>query len=1103
MLKRLSILLLAISASFFGFAQTTTSSITGTVKDNVGQPLASATVTATHVPSGTNYSTLSSKDGVFSLQGLRVGGPYQVKIDFVGLKSAIFENITLQLGEAYNVNAQLSISEQVMENVIVASRTRRAAPEKQGMTSVINNRLLTTLPTISRSITDFTRATPQANGNNFGGRDARYNNITIDGANLNNNFGLSTDPLPGGGNNPISLDAIEEVSVSLAPYDVRQGNFTGGNIAAITKSGTNSIHGTAYAYWQNQNLRGSDIAGQKASNPKFVSKVFGGSIGGPIIKNKVFYFINGEYETKPPSAGITWSPKGGSGEGNVSDVPVDSLKAVQNYLNTTFKYDPGVYDNFPAFKNENHKILGKIDWNISTKHKLTVKYSDFKGTQDFQPSASGNIGGNYSGATYGSKFSSSAMSFSSVLYQQEDIVRSGSLELNSNFSKKMSNQFLATFTKIQSDKTHAGANFPFIDILWNAPNDKRNEISVGNEPFNGNNNKVHNDVLTITDNFSYYVGKQTLTGGLSYEYQKVGNMFMRGSQGYYVFANVSDFVNNRVPLKYAQTYSLIPGQDAIFSAQLKIGQLSAYAQDEINVSPALKFTVGIRMDQPMYPEQPIENPANTALTFQDQNGNPVHYNNGKWPKATALFSPRGGFRWDVNGDKRLIIRGGTGLFTGRIPYVYLTNIPTNSGMYQFSAAVDNTRTGVTMSDFLFNPEPQAYNPFYNSAVNTKYPTFFPIKAGTSPSGDFVVTDPNYKFPQVWKTDFAFDQQIGKTWKVTVEAMYTKDINATYMFDANQKKPDATVTTGSYTRGYYSNNAARKLNSAITGNAIVLANSSRGSSFVFTTQLEKAFAKGLSGSIAYTYTYAANITENPGSQASSVYQFNTTGNTLNDLELAYAQFAVPHRVVGYVSYRYEYIQHLATTVSLIYEGAANGTYSYIYNGSVNNQGYNSANLIYIPKNALDPTEIKFKDATYTSAGVVTAAQQAQIFEDYINQDPYLSKHRGQIAERNGPKRPWYNRLDMKVLQDIFTNVGPRRHTIQISADIYNLANLINHDWGARKIYTINNPLKVESVTGGVPTFSITSYNGAPVNKTFINTISTSSTWSMQLGVRYIF
>jgi len=325
-----------------------------------------------------------------------------------------------------------------------------------------------------------------------------------------------------------------------------------------------------------------------------------------------------------------------------------------------------------------------------------------------------------------------------------------------------------------------------------------------------------------------------------------------------------------------------------------------------------------------------------------------------------------------------------------------------------------------------------------------------------------------------------------------------------MFDANQKKPDATVTTGSYTRGYYSTTAARRINPSIFGNAIVLSNTSRGSSFVFTTQIEKSFLKGLYGSLAYTYTYAANLTENPGSQASSVWTANVTGNTLNDFELAYTNFAVPHRIVGNISYRLEYIKHLATTVSIIYEGACNGTYSYVYNGSLNNQGLASANLLYVPLDATNPSEILFKNnVTYANGQTYTSAQQAQIFENYIRQDPYLSKHRGQLTERNGAKRPWYNRVDMKVLQDIFTNVGSRRHTIQLSADIFNVANLLNHYWGARKIYTINNPLKVESVTNGVPTFSITPYNGAPVTQSFINTIATSTTWAMQLGIRYIF
>lgn len=1099
MLTRLTILLFAISASLFSYGQVTTSSMNGTVKDNNGQPLAGATVTAVHQPSGTVYSTLSSKDGVFNLQGLRVGGPYQVKIDYVGLKSAVFENIVLQLGEPYNINAQMSVSEQVLENVIVSSRSRKSATENQGMSSTINSRLLNTIPSISRSITDFTRATPAANGNNFGGRDARYNNITVDGANLNNNFGLDANPLPGAGNNPISLDAIEEVSVSLAPYDVRQGNFTGGNIAAITKSGTNTFHGTAYTYWQNQGLEGWKVAGSPAAHPDFKSRVYGGSLGGPIIKNKLFFFINGEYEKKPPSAGITYYPTGGSGNGNVSSVTTSDLQRVSDYLQSKFDYDPGVFDNFAAFKNTNHKILGKLDWNISTKHKLSLKYSDFQGNQDFQPSQSGNVGGTFSGATYGPKFSPSAMGFSSTLYQQNDIVRSGSFEFNSHFTSKISNQFLATFTKIQSDKSHEGINFPFVDILTDAPTDKRNYISVGNEPFNGNNNKVHNDILTFTDNFSYYTGKHSFTAGVSYEYQKVGNMFMRGSQGYYVYANVDAFVNNLAPLKFAQTYSLIPGEDAVFSAQLKIGQLSAYVQDELNVNSKLKFNFGVRIDKPVFPEEPLENPVNTALVFMNWDGQAAHFNNGKWPKAAALFSPRASVRYDVYGDKSLIVRGGTGLFTGRIPYVYLTNIPTNSGMYQYSASVDNTTAGIDMNNFLFNPDAHAYNPFYNTSLPANK---FPTTAGTTASADFVVVDPNYKFPQVWRTDFGIDKRLGQGWKVTVEALYTKDINATFMYDANQNTPDATVTTGGVTRPRYSTTAARKINSVISGNAIVLASTSKGSSFVFTAQVEKTISKGLTGSLAYTYTFAQNLTENPGSQASSVWSANATGGTLNNLELAYSNYAVPHRLIGYLSYHFEYLKHLGTTVALVYEGAANGTYSYVYSGSITNQGINTANLMYIPTDATNPSEIQFVDHTYNGQ-TTTAAQQAQMFEDYIKQDPYLSKHRGEVAERNGAKRPWYNRLDMKFVQDLFTNVGQHRNTIQFSADIYNLTNLLNNYWGARKIYTVNNPLTLNTVTNGVPNFYITPYNGLPVTKTFINSISTANTWAVQLGLRYIF
>lgn len=1101
MLKKIILVAIIIAVSNFSiFAQITTSSIVGSVKSSTEENLVGATITATHLPSGTVYTTLAKRDGSFNLPGLRVGGPYQVKIDFVGQKSQVYDNVTLQLGQDFSINAIMGSDEKVLTDVVVTTSTRKTRSDKGGISTVVDNRLLTTLPTISRSLTDFTRLTPQSFGNSFGGRDGKLNNITVDGANLNNNFGLSTDPLPGGGSSPVSLDALEEVSVSIAPFDVRQGNFTGGTIAAITKSGTNTFHGTLYAYAQNQNFIGYKVGNERAAKSDFVSGIKGGSVSGPIIKNKLFFFINYENENKPPSGGVTWTPKGGSGTGNISDVPVDSLKKVSDYLNSKFGFDPGVYDNFPNFLNENRKYLIKLDWNINKSHKLTAKYSDFLSEQDNGPSSSGNVGGTYSGAVYGAKFSKSAMGFNNINYVQKDIVQSGSIELNSNFKGKFSNQLLGTYTHTFVDKTHNGDKFPFVDILGATTGDTRNFISLGNEAFNGNANKVLNNITTITDNFTYYAGKHTLSLGVSYEFQEVGNMFMRGSQGYYVFKNVDDFVNNRAPLKFGITYSYDKGVDEVYSANLKIGQLATYIQDDINLTSNFKLTLGLRVDKPIYPQQPRENTFNSALTFQDINGKPAKYSTGIWPKASALFSPRAGFRWNLYGDNSLIIRGGTGIFTGRIPFVYLTNIPTNSGMYQNSAGIQQGQAGIDMNNYLFNPDPHAYNPAFNSALPAQ---FFPLTAGAAASTDFVVTAPNFKFPQVWRTTLGLDKTLGKGWKFSTDIMITKDINATYMYNANQKTPDATVVTGGFTRARFSSSSAavRRINAGIT-NAIVLDNIKKGGSFVYTAQIAKSFTKGFYASFAYNYTFVQDVTANPGSQASSVWNNNPTGGTLNDFELAYSGYGVPHRIVGSFSYRKEYLKHLATTISLFYEGSKGSAYSYIYNGDLNNDGF-SQDLMYVPKDANDPNEIQFKNNVVIGGVTYTSAQQAAIFQDFINQDPYLRKHKGQITERNGARIPWRDRLDAKLVQDIFAKVGKNKHTIQVTADFYNVLNLINKDWGLQQRFTVNNPLKLESVTGTAPLFSITPFNNAPVNTTYNNNVSTSGTWAMQLGFRYIF
>lgn len=1091
-MKTLLMTVFLLSTAFMAISQVTTSSINGVVSDSLGGPLEGATITATHQPSGTVYTSISRKGGAFTISNARIGGPYQIKVDYVGFTSEIIDGVNLILGEPYDLNVKMGIDAKNLTTLVITG-TRRGAVDKTGMSTNIGQKQIATLPTISRSITDFTRLTPQANGNSFGGRDGRYNNIQVDGANLNNNFGLSADQvLPGGtGNQPISLDAFEEVSVNIAPFDVRQSGFTGAGINAVTKSGTNTLKGTAYGYFRNQNFNGTNVAGTKLGEQQKQQNVtYGATLGGAIIKNKLFFFVSGELEERT-FPGIQWSPTGGSGTGDISDVHVDSLRKFSDHLRNAYGYETGAYDNFPNFTAKNHKILGKIDWNISNAHKLTLKYNEMVSNNDVALNAT-SVPNSLSGAIGFSsvaRFGKTAMSFANSNYGFKDIVRSGALELNSNFNSKFSNQFLATLTKIRATRTSPSAVFPFVDILNNNNN---NYMSAGYEPYSYNNDVI-NDVYSVTDNLSYTAGKHKLTAGITYEYQEVGNMFMAASQSYYVFNSLDDFINNRAPRGFAYTYSLVPGKDAVYSAELKIGQLGAYLQDEFSVNDRFKMTYGLRFDKPLYPEAPLENPAISALQFPNKDGVMTNYTTGKWPKSTFLWSPRVGFRWDTEGDKTLIIRGGTGIFTGRIPFVWLTNIPTNSGMYQFGANVSNA---ADLENFLFNPDPNAYK------------NRFPTEAGTSVPASIVLTDPNFKFPQIWRTNIGFDKRLGDGWNLTMEALFTRDINAVTMRNANETSPNA-VAAGPDARPRFNpaTNANRRLYSNIS-NAIVLENSNQGGGFSFTTLLSKNFTRGFYGSLAYTYTIARDISGNPGSQAASVWSANPSVTSQNAQDLSYAQYALPHRVVGTFSYRVQYLKHLATTFSLFYEGAAQKNFTYAYNGDLNGDGNaGSVDIMYIPK---DRSEIVFVDQSATNTlSAFTAQQQEDAFFQYLEQDRYLRNHKGQYAERNAALFPWYNRFDFKLLQDIFTNIGINKHTLQLSVDILNVGNLINNKWGVLKQLNATNGYQANPLifagynADNVPTFRMAQSRGALITETFSNTNTVSSTWGLQLGLRYIF
>ena len=1083
-------------------AQVTTSSITGKVSDNTGAGLAGATISAKHDPSGTIYNTVSRKDGLFDIAGLRIGGPYTITISFVGYTTQTINDATLSLGEPYQLTVTMSPASQSLEAVVVAGRGSTSRSLKTGASTVVTTSQLSTLPTINRSLSDFTRITPQANGNGFAGRDGRYNNLQIDGANLNNSFGLNSDLTPGGGPSPISVDAIQEVSVNIAPFDVRQSGFTGAGINAVTKSGNNTFHGSAYTYFRNQNLMGSKIAGQTITKTPLNNKIYGASFSGPIIKNKLFFFINAEHETRSVP-GITYVATGSSNSGTKSTTTIADLKAVSDFVKSTYNYDPGAYDGFPNFESKDTKFLGKIDWNINEKNRLTAKYTNYTGSDISQLNGSSVpqngkifVTGQSSGVSRlpVNRFSTQSMGFANSNWGTNHIVRTASLELNSRFSNKLSNQFIATYTKTNDTRFIPGGKlFPTVDIF---NGQGLNYISLGTDPFT-NNNILDGKVLSFTDNLTIYAGTHTITAGANYELQQIRNMFMGGSQGHYVYDSLGAFLNQLQPRYYGYTYSLVKGQPAVYSADLKIGQLGIYIQDEVKMKNHFKLTYGLRVDKPFYPENPLDNPAIDALSLPDAKGNMTNYNTGKWPKSNLIFSPRVGFNWEVPGEKSLTIRGGTGLFSGRIPYVFLTNMPSNNGMYQ-SAVFFNTKhdldsLGITQ----FNPDPNAYASKFPTSSNT-----------TKAPQSFVVIDPHFKYPLVWRSNFGFDKKLDNGFVTTIDLIYTKDINAVVMRNPNLMAPTNNYS-GADRRSYYPGSAPTYYPNL--GTPIVLENTNKGYSFSATAQLSKAFSNGFYGSIAYTYTLATEISPNPGSRAASAWQSISNVNGPNAQELAMSDYAIPHRIIANVAYRFEYANHFASTFSLVYTGSNRYLINYLTSGSVVRDG--NSELMYIYPKGSDVPFINYTVTDKNSLGQVTATrsytiqQQQDAYDQYIASSNYLSGHKGQYANRNGQRAPWMHQIDFRFLQDFFIKTkGGTKHDLQFSMDLFNLGNLISNktaNFGYPQTTTITNPLIMKNVVNQAPTFTWSEYSKQLVTTPFQVNNSSANLWYMQLGLRYSF
>ena len=1089
-LKFTFILLSLFLGSMTLMAQVTTSSLSGKITDANGESLPGATVVAVHVPSGTQYAALCDNSGNYRIQNMRIGGPYKVDVSFVGYSANTYTDIYLKLGENYVQNGQLTETTTALQEVVVTAGLKNSilSSERAGTQTNISGRELANMPTINRSLADFAKYTPQAQGSSFAGRDGRYNTITIDGAAFNNNFGLSSNPLPGGNSQPISLDAIDEISVSMAPYDVRMSQFTGASINAVTRSGDNEFKGSVYSYIRPESFTGNTVDGKEVVGANTRSSLnFGGRIGGPIIKNKLFFFLSGEYgnETIP---GVTWKPST-DGVANqdlmISRTLESDMIAVRDHLMETYNYDPGKYKDFDPFKNINTKILARLDWNINKDHKFTIRYNDVVGTSDETTNSNSGPPNN---ARNSSRIGSQSMAFSNAFYGFKNTVRSITGELNSSFGSRFSNKFLASYTFIQDTRTSNSDLFPFVDI-WEGGDQY---MSFGYELFSYNND-VQNKTMTFIDNLTINLNKHTVTAGISFDRLWFRNSYIREGTTYYRYASVDDFLNGADPSGFGVTYGY-NGEDAP-GATATFGFASVYAQDEWAVVPKLKLTYGVRLELPLYLEELQDNPAIAALTFYDGQKMDV----GTWPESQLVVSPRLGFNWDVRGDRSLQVRGGTGVFTGMLPFVWFTNQPTNSGVIQ-SPEIGWGPGNANLVGLEFEPDYKAF-----IASN---PTLFPQSPSTLPNNSTLTqVGKKFKFPQIWRSNIAVDVELPWSMIFTAEAMYSKDINAVQQININLSDPTGTLF-GPDNRMFWSNSTAAKVVSTVSA-ATELRNTKQGYQYSLTAMLTKNFSKGLSGMFAYTYTESKDISANPGSSAYSAYSSNTSIGSLNDPEMSYSLFSTPHKLIGSVSYKIEYAKHFATTLSLVYQGYQTGRWTYTYSNDLNGDGV-TADIMYIPSSA---SEITFADYTPSGGTLMTAADQQNAFWEYVNRNEYLNSRKGQYAERYGEVQPWMHRFDAKIIQDLFTNFGSdRKYTLQFSLDLLNVGNMINDSWGT---YTYNPLTSYENVrpltvvsrgsATAAPTYRLnaTSLEDFTNKTTLSKSISTSSTWGCLLGIRLIF
>ena len=1110
MQKRLY-LLVALMAFIFStaMAQITTSSVSGKITAN-GEDVIGATIKAVHQPSGTVYRAVTNMDGRYSIQGMRPGGPYVLEVTYVGYKNKQVKGISLSLGQNTVLNETLAEDAAQLEDVVVvADRNNNMRTDRAGATTSINAAQIEAVPTVSRSMNDLLKLTPQGanvgSGFSVGGGNYRQSYVTVDGAAFNNAFGIGGN-LPGNGS-PISLDALDQISVSSSPYDVRLSGFTGGAISAVTKSGINDFKGTAYMYTTNSHLRGNKVSDYELNRLQSHSTTWGVSFGGPIIKDKLFFFANGEYQsnisagpsgTARVNASDEWSPSSGT----VHRPLQSDMDNMLSFLNKTYGYNPGRYQGY-SLDTPSYKFLARIDWNINENNKINLRFSKSHDKNSKAPSNSTSPFKDYviypggtsdgvsisGGKNQSGRTANAGLYFESSRYDEVKNFTSLAGEWNSKWGG-VQNVLRLTYSYQDEPRSYVGGIFPTVDIL----KDGAYYMGFGPDPFTeGNLRQVK--TFVATDEASWTMGIQNFTAGVQFETNKAVNGFGAASAGYYVYDSPEAFMAGGAPSAYGVTFPMDgSGQ---FNATMKYQQFSAYIQDQVNFSERFRLTAGLRFELPIYPE--LKNNYNknfAALEWKDNNGNMNKYTTDQLPDAPLTVSPRVGFNWDILGNHKLVLRGGTGYFVGRLPFVWLVSAVGNAGCGQYTYFYPKTADSVAdyvMDKFYVNRDDQVKRlQELGLAVNRDE-----AAAPETPT----IIDKKLKMNATWKTSLALDAKLPYDIDFSLEGIYSRDFNPATVVNVDRywdgEKKIELANSGDI-RKSFSSNTKSKINPYLITNA-----GNKAYYYSITASLAKKFAFGLNLSASYTYSKAKSYGDGIGDQVSSAYynnRYSINGN--NDKELGYGTYVAPNRLLISASYKKDYAKHFGSEVGLIYEGMNIGyaggysctRYSYTMTGNVVGD-YGSNNLIFIPESreALDKW-------TFADYGSYTAEAQKNDFWNYINQDDYLKNHKGEYAERGGAVMPWHHQLDFKFNQNFYLNVAGQKNTLQFGVDIKNLANLLNSSWGLYK--TVNNMslLKYDAKKNA---YQFQKNGKEVLSKTYTNLTSFNSTYSIQFSIRYIF